>query len=72
VTVLFNKLILDFSHLKNFYFSFTNFIFNILTKIFLLDGSKDYKFFLDNYNNTKFSDMLYKNIFKKNIFIDII
>lgn len=72
MTVFFNKLLLDFKHLKNFYFLIINFFFNILSNIFLKNNNKNYDFFLDNFNKYKFSINLYNSIFKKNIIIDFI
>jgi hypothetical protein len=72
MTVFFNKLLLDFKHLKNFYFLIINFFFNILSNIFLKNNNKNYDFFLDNFNKYKFSVNLYNSIFKKNTIIDFI
>jgi hypothetical protein len=72
MAVFFKKLLLDFKHLKNFYFLTINFFFNILSNIFLKNNNKNYDFFLDNFNKYKFSANLYDSIFKKNFIVDFI
>jgi hypothetical protein len=72
MTAFFNKLLLDFKHLKNFYFLIINFIFNFISNIFFKDTQKKYNFFLDNFNKYKFSDTLYNCVFKKNLIVDLI
>ena len=70
--VFFNKLLLDLKHLKNFYFLIINFIFSFFSNMFFKNNHKNYNFFLDNYNKYKFSNTLYKYIFKKNLIVDFI
>ena len=72
MTFFFNKLILDFKFLQNYYILFINYIFNILSNLFFIKKHKNYNFFLKNYNKYKFNINLYNFIFNKNIFIDLI